>query len=47
MLANAPDYFGGDYDNVVFARVDFGRFVANSSAAEIWSAGAVSRVGYF
>ena len=43
MLANAPDYFGGEYDNVVFARADFGRFVADTSAAAIWSSGAVSR----
>ena len=34
MLANVPDYFSTEYENLVFARVDFGRFVANTSAAQ-------------
>ena len=44
MLANAPEYLGSEYENVVFARVDFGRFVAGTAAAGIWSSGAVSKV---
>ena len=46
MLANAPDYLNLEY-NLVLTRVDFGRLVAGTPAAALWSSGAVSRVGYF
>ena len=46
MLVNVPGFFG-EYKNVVFAKVDFGRFVANTSAAKVWSTGAITKVGYF
>ena len=46
MLTNAPEYLSLEY-NLVLTRVDFGRLVAGTPAAALWSSGAVSRVGYF
>ena len=45
MLNNVPSYFEQNYTNLVFAKVNFTKFFAASSASKFWSINEIN-VGY-
>ena len=46
-LESLPEYFEDRFKNVIFARVNFAKLVANTPLAEIWSKGAITTTGFY
>ena len=46
-MEKVPDYFEENFKNIIFARVDFAKLVANTPMAKIWSKGIITTKGYY
>jgi hypothetical protein len=46
-LASVPDYIDEEYDNIVFARVDFDGLVKGTPVEKLWNTGTLTMRGHY